>query len=54
VIGLSSRDMPRLQMDSDAVALAALAVATGRARTRQEVSSAVLERLCEVTWPILG
>jgi PAS domain S-box-containing protein len=42
------------ELDSDAVALAALAVAASRARTRQEVSGAVLERLCELTMADFG
>jgi PAS domain S-box-containing protein len=54
VIGLSREVAASSEMDSDAVALAALAVATGRARSRQEVSSAVLERLCEVTMADFG
>ena len=40
--------------DSDAVVLAALALATSRARTRQEVANAVMERLCEATMADFG
>jgi len=48
MVGLSREVAQTSHLDSDAVALAALAVATSRARTRQEVATAVLERLCEV------
>jgi PAS domain S-box-containing protein len=54
IVGLSREVEPSSEMDSDAVALAALAVATSRARTRGEVASAVLERLCEVTMADFG
>jgi PAS domain S-box-containing protein len=41
-------------LDSDAVLMAALALATGRSRTRGEVANAVLERLCEATTADFG
>jgi PAS domain S-box-containing protein len=53
-VGLSREVAATSHLDTDAVALAALAVATSRARTRQEVSEAVLERLCEVTLADFG
>ena len=40
--------------DSDAVVLAALALATSRSRTRGELASAVLEGLCEATMADFG
>jgi PAS domain S-box-containing protein len=54
MVGLSREVAPSSDLDSDAVALAALSVATSRARTRGEVASAVLERLCEVTMADIG
>ncbi len=54
MIGLSREVEASSQLDSDAVALAALAIATSRARTRQEVANAVLERLCELTMADFG
>ena len=53
-VGISREVAATSHLDTDAVALAALAVATSRGRTRQEVSTAVLERLCEVTMADFG
>ena len=53
-VGISREVGATSRLDTDAVALAALAVATSRGRTRQEVSTAVLERLCEVTMADFG
>jgi PAS domain S-box-containing protein len=54
MVGLSREVASTSHLDSDAVALAALAVAMSRARTRQEVANAVLQRLCEVTMADFG
>ena len=54
VIALSREVTPSSHLDSDGAALAAVAVATSRSRTRQEVANAVLERLCEVTMADFG
>ncbi len=40
--------------ETDSAALGSLAVATGKARNRQEVAAAALERLCEATMSELG
>ncbi|HEX7492426.1 MAG TPA: PAS domain S-box protein, partial [Candidatus Limnocylindrales bacterium] len=49
MVGMAREVTTTAHLDSDELALAALAVATGRARTRQEVADSTLERLCEVT-----
>ena len=54
MVGLSREVAASSHLDTDAAALAALAVATGRARTRPEVAHSVLERLCEVTMADFG
>jgi PAS domain S-box-containing protein len=54
MIVLSRELVPSSHLDSDAVVLAALALATGRSRTRGEVANAVLERLCEATMADFG
>jgi PAS domain S-box-containing protein len=54
MVALSREVAPSSHLDSDAATLAALAVATSRSRTRQEVASAVLERLCEATMADFG
>ncbi len=54
MVALSREVAATSHLDSDAATLAALAVATGRARTRQEVAAAVLERLCEATMADFG
>jgi PAS domain S-box-containing protein len=54
MLGLSREVAASSHLDSDAVALAALAIMSSRARSRQEVADSVLERLCEVTMADFG
>ena len=54
MISLSREVSASSQLDSDAAVLAAVALATGRSRTRQETANAVLERLCEATMADFG
>jgi PAS domain S-box-containing protein len=49
IVALGREVASSSHLDSDAVVLAALAVATSRSRTRGEVANAVMERLCEAT-----
>jgi PAS domain S-box-containing protein len=54
MLGLSREVAASSHLDSDAVALAALAITTSRARSRQEMAESILERLCEVTMADFG
>jgi PAS domain S-box-containing protein len=49
VIVMSREVTTSARLESEALALSSLALATGRARTRREVAVAALERLCEAT-----
>ena len=49
LIVLSRETAASRQLDGDTALMSALALATSRARTRPEVASAVMERLCEST-----
>jgi PAS domain S-box-containing protein len=49
IVALGREVTSSSHLDSDAVVLAALALATNRSRTRGEVANAVMERLCEAT-----
>ena len=54
VIALSHELTSAAHLESEAAALSSLAVATGRARTRQEVAEVAIERLCEATMADVG
>ncbi|HEY5487971.1 MAG TPA: PAS domain S-box protein [Candidatus Limnocylindrales bacterium] len=54
LIALSHELTAAAHLESEAAALSSLAVATGRARTRQEVAEVAIERLCEATMADVG
>jgi PAS domain S-box-containing protein len=54
LIALSHELTSSAHLESEAAALSSLAVATGRARTRQEVAEVAIERLCEATMADVG
>jgi two-component system NtrC family sensor kinase len=54
LIALSHELTSAAHLESEAAALSSLAVATGRARSRQEVAEVAIERLCEATMADVG
>ena len=54
LIALSHELTSAAHLESEAAALSSLAVATGRARSRQEVAEVAVERLCEATMADVG